>query len=146
MGADVTNAEWAWWFIKLNQRCWHVYFAWYFTMCFVKFESTVVTFDSGVVGLEMCGIVFENVRNWCLFHYKNLVRPVRPYHWGTLTQLPVTHLLHNASGWQVPGQVALSGNCKHCAKYPWLCSVIQQIWCWLPFSSANGCWCGILNA
>ena len=55
----------------------------------------------------MCGIVFEIVRNWCLFHYKNLVRP---YHWGTLTQLPVTHLLHNASGWQVPGQVALSGN------------------------------------
>ena len=33
----------------------------------------------------MCGIVFENVRNWCLFHYKNLMRPVRPYHWGTLT-------------------------------------------------------------
>ena len=25
----------------------------------------------------MFGIVFENVRNWCLFHYKNLVRPVR---------------------------------------------------------------------
>ena len=98
----------------------------------------------------MCGIVFENVRNWCLFHYKNLVRPVRPYHWGTLTQLPVTHLLHNASGWQVPGQVALSGNhsvnCKHCAKYPWLRSVIQQIYCWLPFRNANGCWCGILNA
>ena len=43
------------------------------------------------------------MRNWCLFHYKNLVRPVRPYHWGTLTQLPVTHLLHNASGWQDPG-------------------------------------------
>ena len=63
------------------------------------------------------------MRNWCLFHYKNLVRPVRPYHWGTLTQLPVTHLLHNASGSQDPGQVALSGNhsvnCKHCAKYPW---------------------------
>ena len=38
----------------------------------------------------MCGIVFENVRNWCLFHYKKFVRPVRPYHWGTLTQLPVT--------------------------------------------------------
>ena len=49
---------------------------------------------------QMYGFVFENVRNWCLFHYKNLVRPVRPYHWGTLTQLPVTHLLHNASGWQ----------------------------------------------
>ena len=32
---------------------WHVYCAWYFTMCFVKFESTVVTFDSGVVGLEI---------------------------------------------------------------------------------------------
>ena len=31
----------------------HVYCAWYFTMCFVKFESTVVTFDSGVVGLEI---------------------------------------------------------------------------------------------
>ena len=34
---------------------WHVYCAWYFTMCFVKFESTVVTFDSGVVGLEITG-------------------------------------------------------------------------------------------
>ena len=22
VGAGVTNAEWAWWFIKLNQRCW----------------------------------------------------------------------------------------------------------------------------
>ena len=35
---------------------WHVDLctcAWYFTMCFVKFESTVVTFDSGVVGLEI---------------------------------------------------------------------------------------------
>ena len=29
------------------------YCAWYFTMCFVKFESTVITFDSGVVGLEI---------------------------------------------------------------------------------------------
>ena len=32
---------------------WHVDCAWYFTMCFVKFESTVVIFDSGVVGLEI---------------------------------------------------------------------------------------------
>ena len=35
---------------------WHVDLctcAWYFTMCFVKFESTLVTFDSGVVGLEI---------------------------------------------------------------------------------------------
>ena len=32
---------------------WYVYCAWYFTMCFVIFESTVVTFDSGVVGLEI---------------------------------------------------------------------------------------------
>ena len=111
---------------------WHVYCAWYFTMCFVKFESTVVTFDSGVVGLEI------NVWH-CFWKCEKLVfvplqkfsAPVRPYHWGTLTQLPMTHLLHNASGWQVPGQVALSGNhsvnCKQCAKYPWLCSVIQQI-------------------
>ena len=56
VGAGVTNAEWAWWFVKLNQRCWLACWytcAWYFTMCFVKFESTVVTFDSGVVGLEI---------------------------------------------------------------------------------------------
>ena len=32
---------------------WHVYSARYFTMCFVKFETAVVTFDSGVVGLEI---------------------------------------------------------------------------------------------
>ena len=51
-----------------------------------------------------CVVLFLKMwQNWCLFHYKNLVRPVRPYHWGTLTQLPVTHLLHNASGWQDPG-------------------------------------------
>ena len=32
----------------------------------------------------MWGIGFENVSNCCLFHYWNLVRPVRPYEWGIL--------------------------------------------------------------
>ena len=45
---------------------WHVYCAWYFTMWFVKFESTVVTFDSCVVGLE------TNVR-YCFWKCEKLV-------------------------------------------------------------------------
>ena len=132
VGAGVTNAEWAWWFIKLNQRCWLACLLcviFYHVFCEIWISST---FDSGIVGLEI------NVW-YCFWKCEKLVfvplqkssATSQTYHWGTLTQLPVTHLLHNASGWQVPGQVALSGyhsvNCKHCAKYPWLCSVIQQI-------------------
>ena len=45
------------------------------------------------------------------------------YQWPTCCTTPL--------GGRTPGTVALSGNhsvnCKHCAKYPWLCSVIQQI-------------------
>ena len=54
VGAGVTNAD------GLSNSTsavgWHVDLctcAWYFAMCFVKFESTVVTFDSGVVELEI---------------------------------------------------------------------------------------------
>ena len=96
---------------------WHVYCAWYFTMCFVKFESAVVTFDSGIVALEInVWYCFWKCEKLLFVPLQKFSATSQTYHWGALTQLPVTHLLHNAS-WQVPGQVALSGNhsvnCKH---------------------------------
>ena len=144
VGAGVTNAEWASWFVSTSAVGWHVHLctcAWYLTMCFVKFESTVVKFDSGVVGLEI------NV--WYCFRKceKSVFVPLlkfsatrqtfslrHPTHAATSDPL-VAQCLWNTKfsrpGWQVPGQVALSGNrsvnCKHCAKYPWLCSVIKKI-------------------
>ena len=97
---------------------WHVYCAWYFTMCFVQFESTVVTFDSGVVGLE--------INMWYLFWKceKLVFVPLQKFIATSQTlslrhpdsAIPVTHLFHNASGWQVPGQVALSGKSKSKSK------------------------------
>ena len=122
---------------------WHVDLctcAWYFTMCFVKFELTVVMFDSGVVGLEInvwyCFWKCEKLVFVPLLKFSATSQTLSLRH---PTRRPVTHLLHNASGIEVlaprmAGPRAgrfewqpYSVNCKHCAKYPWLCSVTQQI-------------------
>ena len=105
--------------------------AWCFTMSFVKFESTVATFDSGVVGLEI------NVW-YCFWKCEKLVFVPLLKFSATSQTLSLRHPTHAASsdplvaqrlwkfsspGWQVPGQVTFSGNhsvkCKHCAKYLW---------------------------
>ena len=89
VGAGVTNAEWAWWFVKLHQRCWFAYLCVHFNILpFVLWNLSQLwlgySFDSGVVGLEInVGYWFWKC-NCCLFHYYNLVRPVIPYQWGTL--------------------------------------------------------------
>ena len=146
VGAGVTKAEWAWWFIKLNQRCWHVYFAWYFSHAFCE-----IWINCGYVWLWCCriGDVW-----YCFWKCEKLMFvPLQKFS-ATSQTLSLRHPNSATSDPLVAQRLWMAGpragrfavNCKHCAKYPWLCSVIQQIWCWLPFSSANGCWCGILNA
>ena len=65
-------------------------------MCFVKFESTVVTFDSGVVGSAI------NVVSVPLPKFSATSQTLSLRHLTCLPMpLPVTHLLHNASGIEV---------------------------------------------
>ena len=72
---------------------WHVDLctcAWYFTMGFVKFESTVVTFDSGVVGLE--------IHVWCCFwKCEKLVFVPLPKFSATSQTLSLRHPTHAAT-------------------------------------------------
>ena len=113
VGAGVTNVKWACWFVKLHQRswlaCWFAYFCVHFNIlpCVLWNLSQLwlgYSFDSGVVGLEInvC-YYFWNVNNCCLFHYWNLMRPVRPYQWGFYKMWwtrpsPRSHL----RGWNCP--------------------------------------------
>ena len=64
--------------------------AWYFTTCFVKFESTVVTFDSGVVGLEI------NVWYWFWICEKLVFVPLLKFS-ATSQTLSLRHPTHAAT-------------------------------------------------
>ena len=134
VGAGVTNAESAWWLIKLNQRCWLTCL-----LCVIFYHVFCeIWINCGYVWLRCCRIgdkfVVLFLKMWeigvCSItkiqcDQSDLITeaPWLSYQWPTCCTTPL--------GGRTPGTVALSGNhsvnCKHCAKYPWPCSVIQQI-------------------
>ena len=111
VGAGVTNAEWAWWFVKLHQRCWLA--CWFVYLC-VHFNilSCVLwnlnqlwlgySFDSGVVRSEInvwyCFWKCEKLLFVPLLKFSATSQTLSTRH---TTMLPLTHLLHNASGIEV---------------------------------------------
>ena len=94
---------------------WHVDLctcAWYFTRCFVKFESTVVTFEAGVVGLKI------NVW-YCFWKFEKLVFVPLLKFSATSQTLSLRHPTHAATSdplvtqrlWnQFPHRIYAGGN------------------------------------
>ena len=55
VGAGVTNAVWAWWFVKLNRRCWLA--CWFVYLCVVFYHVFCeIWIDCGYVWLRCFGI------------------------------------------------------------------------------------------
>ena len=55
VGAVVTNAEWAWWFVKLNQRCWLA--CWFVYLCVIFYHVFCeIWIDCGYIWLRCCRI------------------------------------------------------------------------------------------
>ena len=80
VGAGVTNAEWAWWFVKLNQRCWLAFWFEYLCVIFYHVFCEIWT-NCGYVWLRCC-----RIGDKCTDYKKIflLLLLLRRYHWDTL--------------------------------------------------------------
>ena len=55
VGVGVTNAEWAWWFVKLNQRCWLA--CWFMYLCVIFYHVICeIWIICGYVWVRCCRI------------------------------------------------------------------------------------------